>query len=345
MLISLISFILVIAICVVSHEGGHFLAAKWRNVYVHEFSFGMGYPLFSKKQGETLYSVRALPIGGYVKLEGEDATGEDNEVSDIPRDRALYSKRPWERVVILAAGVAVNLLLAWILFSFYLFANGSWDTKTATVGKIIENSPAAICGIKSGDVITKINENKITEWADISKNIRNCETDEFIIEAKSNGNIVSFKVTIKSGKNGKLLGVTPRKIKYTLPQSFGSAMKMCVRMSYGIIKSIFAMVTGKQKEEISGPLGIAVMSGQAAKEGFWSFIAFLAIINLNLGLVNLLPFPALDGGRILFTLIEMMTGKKVSPRFEAAVHYAGFIILIAAIIYVTGLDVLRLIRR
>jgi len=345
MLISILSFILVIAVCVVSHEGGHFLAAKWRNVYVHEFSFGMGFPLVSVKRGETRYSVRAFPIGGFVKLEGEDATGEEQETSDIPRDRALYAKRPWERVVILAAGVAVNLLLAWILFSFYIFANGSWDTKTATIGKIIDNSPAAVCGLQTGDVITKINGNRVIDWADISQNIKKSASDDFAIEAIRNGASKSFSAKIKPDKNGRMLGVMPRKISYTLPQAFGNAMKMCVNMSVGIVKAIWGMLTGRQKEEISGPLGIAVMSGEAARGGFWSLIAFIAIINLNLGLVNLLPFPALDGGRILFTLIEMITGKKVSPRFEATVHFAGFVLLIAAVVLVTGFDIMRLVRR
>ena len=160
----------VIGICVISHEGGHFLAAKWRNVYVHEFSFGMGFQIVSKQRGETKYSVRALPVGGYVKLEGED---EVNDCStEIPRERALYAKKPWERLLILAGGIIVNLLLAWLLFSGYLFANGTFDVKTATVGNVMLNTPAAEIQLRSGDVIKSINGIEIKEWADISKTLR-----------------------------------------------------------------------------------------------------------------------------------------------------------------------------
>ena len=344
-MLAIISFIIVIGICVISHEGGHFLAAKWRNVYVHEFSFGMGPALLSKQRGETKYSIRAFPIGGFVKLEGEDSAS-DEENSDIPKQRALYAKKPWERVIILFAGVAVNLLLAWVLFSGYLFANGTYDTKTATIGEVLSNTPAMQLALQKGDLIKSINGIEIKHWADISKTLAKLEQDEVNISYARNGMLLQANVNIPfdRARGNRLLGVKPQKIKYTLFESMGQAFQFSWNMSCAIIKSIFNVLLGKNKEDISGPLGIAVMSKEAAEQGFWSFVAFLGIINLNLGLMNLLPFPALDGGRIVFAVAEMVTGKKVSSRFEAWVHNIGFIILILLIIFVTGLDLLKLFR-
>lgn len=344
-MVSVISFIIVIAICVISHEGGHFIAAKWRNVYVHEFSFGMGPSLLSKQRGETKYSVRAFPIGGFVKLEGEDADPESAS-SDIPKERALYAKKPWERLIILAGGIAVNLLLAWLLFSGYLFANGTFDTKTATVGEIMPNTPAVQLALQKNDVINSINGIEITEWADISKTLSKVQQDEVAISYIRNGKTIQEKINIPFNKaqGNRLLGIRPAKIKYSLIESMGQAFQFSLNMSCAIVKSISGVLFGKNREDISGPVGIAVMSGEAAKQGFWSFIAFLGIINLNLGLVNLLPFPALDGGRIVFTVVEMITGKKVSARFEASVHYVGFIILLLLIVYVTGLDIIKILK-
>lgn len=345
MLFTFTAFLVVIGICVVSHEGGHFLAAKWRNVYVHEFSFGMGPLIVSKQKGETKYSLRAFPVGGYVKLEGEDESPEAQN-SEIPRERALYAKKPWERLVILAAGISVNLLLAWLLFSSYLFVNGTWDLKTATVGKVMEGTPAAEIRLCSGDVIKKINNVEIKQWADISKTLRSVSDDSVELVYLRGGREICIKTNVPVSKEhgGRLLGIQPRKLRFSLIQSMSEALRFAFRMSSDIFSSLGRLLIGRNKEEISGPLGIAVMSGEAAKQGLWSFLMFLGLINLNLGLVNLLPFPALDGGRIVFAFAELVTGRKVSAKFEGAVHYAGFVLLLLFIIYVTGLDILRLVR-
>ncbi len=344
MIVTFLAFMFVIGICVISHEGGHFLAAKWRNVYVHEFSFGMGFLLVSKQRGETKYSVRALPVGGYVKLEGED---EVNDCStEIPRERALYAKKPWERLLILAGGIFVNLMLAWLLFSGYLFANGTFDVQSATVGNVMLNTPAAEIQLRSGDIVKSINGIEIKKWADISKTLRTAKKDEVELVYLRNTELCKINTLIPYNKEHgvRLLGIQPKKIRFSLLQSMREALKYSFVLSCDIVRSIGRIILGKSKDDISGPLGIAVMSGEAAKQGFWTFLMFLGVINLNLGLVNLLPFPALDGGRIVFTLAEMLTGRKVSPRFEAAVHYAGFILLLLLVVYVTGLDIIRLIK-
>lgn len=339
------AFLTVIGICVVSHEGGHFLAAKWRNVYVHEFSFGMGPLLVSKQKGETRYSLRIFPVGGYVKLEGEDESSEAGN-SEIPCDRALYAKKPWERLVILAAGISVNFLLAWLLFGSYLFANGTWDLKTAVVGKVMEGTPAAKIQLQSGDIIKKINDMEIKQWTDISKTLRSVSDNavEFIYLRGGREVRVKTDVPVSRKHGGRLLGIQPRELRFSLIQSMSEALRFAFRMSSDIFSSLGRVLLGRNKEEISGPLGIAVMSGEAAKQGLWNFLMFLGLINLNLGLVNLLPFPALDGGRIVFAFAELVTGRKVSAKFEGTVHYAGFVLLLLFIVYVTGLDILRLVR-
>ena len=343
---SVIAFVIVIAICVIFHEGGHFLAAVWRNVLVHEFSFGMGAPLFTRKRGETQWSVRALPIGGFVKLDGEDPS-EDDEPKPEGYDpsRALNNKRPWERFVIIAAGATVNLVLAWLLAAAYLTGYGVYDLEKPVLGNIMDGTPAQSAGLQNGDSVVSINGNKLTQWSDIRKNIqdKNAAGDRFTIVYERGGerNTITLDIPVDKKHGGRLLGVQPSRVRYPIGEALGRGFSYSWQGSVMMLKSLWMMVTGQMKADVGGPVAIAVMSGDAFREGFWTFIAFLGMMNLNLGLLNLLPFPALDGGRLVFVLIEMVTRRKVPEKYETKIHYFGMVFLIALIILVTVKDILR----
>ncbi len=350
-MISIISFLIVIGICVISHEGGHFWAARLRDVMIHEFSFGMGPLLWGRKKGETQYSLRAFPIGGFVKLEGEDAAGgeeDEPKPEGYTPERSLANKKAWERMFIIGAGASVNIALAWLLTAAYLAGYGVYNMEIPKIGAIMDDTPAYSSGLKAGDLIKSIDGKQLKDWGDIRSNIQNPAKsgDLYEITAQRGDETKTFsiKVPVNKESGGRLLGVQPSHEKYPLMQALGKSFNYSWKMSTEILRGLWLAATGQIKADVTGPVGIATMAGDAFKEGFWTFIAFLGVINLNLGLLNLLPFPALDGGRIIFILIEMATGRKVPEKIETMIHYAGFIILLALIFLVTGKDIYRLIQ-
>ncbi len=346
---SLVSFLIVISICVISHEGGHYFAARWRNVLVHEFSFGMGPSLWSRKKGETLWSIRAFPIGGFVRLEGEDSSEEEPKPEGYDPSRSLSAKKPWERLVVLAAGAGVNLILAWLLTAALLAGHGVMDLEKPLIGKIMEGTPAYTADIRPGDLIQSINGKDLHKWSDIKETLqnKNVTDDRFRIVLNRDGNILNIELDIPTdpAHGGRLLGVQPGRVTYPIHTALQKSLGYSWNMGVEILRGLWMVLTRKVQSDVVGPVGIAVMAGDALKQGIWSFIAFLGVINLHLGLLNLLPFPALDGGRIIFIAIEMITGRKVPEKWEAMIHYGGFMILISLIILVTGKDLIRLFIR
>lgn len=347
-MISVISFLIVIGICVISHEGGHFLAARMRGVLVHEFSFGMGPLLWGRKKGETQYSLRAFPVGGFVKLEGEDADGEEEKPADYDPARSLANKKPWERIFIIGAGASVNILLAWLLTALFLSGYGVYNMETPKIGSIMEGTPAMSAGLREGDVIKAIDGKELKDWSDIRKNIQNPKKsgDRYDITLDRSGErkTISVSIPVNKESGGRLLGVQPSHERYPILKALGTSFSYSWKMSVEIIKGMWMALTGQIKADVTGPVGIATMAGDAFKDGFWTFVAFLGVINLNLGLLNLMPFPALDGGRIIFIAIELVTRRKVPEKIETMIHYAGFVVLIALILLVTGKDIYRLVH-
>ena len=220
--------------------------------------------------------------------------------------------------------------------------------ETPKLGNIMEDTPAYSAGLKSGDVIRSIDGKALKNWSDIRKNIQDKDKkgDRFEITVDRGGEEKNFTVDVPVDKEagGRLLGVQPSHEKYPVVKALGTAFTYSWKMSVEILSSLWMALTGQIKADVTGPVGIATMAGDAFREGFWTFIAFLGVINLNLGLLNLLPFPALDGGRIIFILVELVTRRKVPERVETMIHYAGFIILLALIFLVTGKDIYRLIH-
>ena len=339
---SLLSFIVVIGICVVAHEYGHYMTARLFDVQVHEFAFGMGPSIFQRQGKHTLWSVRAFPVGGFVRLAGME---EENDGETIEPGKAFYDKAAWKRFLILVNGSVANIILALLLTVVFLSAHGVVDMGTTAVGETMPGYPAERSGILQGDVIISVNDVPVNDWRTMSGEIRKEAVKgpvRFIVRRGEESLSLSVSIPPDSEQGIPLFGIRPAMKKYPVSEAFASAFSYTVNMSVEMIRGIARWVTGAEKVDVTGPVGIASMAGEAARKGIWTFLSFLALINLNLGLINILPFPALDGGRLLFTAGEMVLRRRLPSKLENYIHMTGFILLIMLILYITWQDVLRL---
>jgi len=315
------------------HEFGHFIVAKLSGARVNEFSIGFGPRLFKKKYGETEYSFRALLFGGYVALEGED------EKSNDPR--AIVNK-PWPvRLAVFAAGPLMNILLAFLLLFIVFFNIGS---PIPQVKSVMEGYPAEKAGILPGDKIVMVNNTKINTWEELEKAISSNGERVLTIEIQRGNQILQKQVKPIFDKNASkvMIGIVPD-YERSISLAFKTAINQTIYFSKLIILSLVMLVTGKVSvNDIMGPVGIVQAVGTVAKTGVINLLAFSALISVNLGLFNLLPLPALDGGRILFVLAEAVRGKPLPPEKEGYIHYLGFLLLIALLIFATYRDILRI---
>jgi regulator of sigma E protease len=315
------------------HEFGHFIVAKLSGARVNEFSIGFGPRLFKKKYGETEYSFRALLFGGYVALEGEDEKSSD--------PRAIVNK-PWPvRLAVFAAGPLMNILLAFLLLFIVFFNIGS---PIPQVKSVMEGYPAEKAGILPGDKIVMVNNTKINTWEELEKAISSNGERVLTIEIQRENQILQKQVKPIFDKNASkvMIGIVPD-YERSISLAFKTAINQTVYFSKLIILSLVMLVTGKVSvNDIMGPVGIVQAVGTVAKTGVINLLAFSALISVNLGLFNLLPLPALDGGRILFVLAEAVRGKPLPPEKEGYIHYLGFLLLIALLIFATYRDILRI---
>ncbi|MGI6252078.1 MAG: M50 family metallopeptidase [Aminivibrio sp.] len=338
---SLLSFILVIGICVVAHEYGHYLTARLFGVQVHEFAFGMGPVIYSRKGKHNLWSVRIFPVGGFVRLAGMDEEGEGEEIRP---GMAFYDKAAWKRFLILLNGSAANIVLALLLTAAFLVGHGVMDLGDTVVGEIMKGYPAQTSGIMEGDRILSVNRAPVDNWRTMSSRIREeALKGPVVFSVDRKGETLLLEAVIEADEQGiPLFGIRPAYKKYPPGEAFSSAFSYTMNMSAEMISGIVRWISGREKMDVTGPVGIASMAGEAARKGLWTFLSFLALINLNLGLINLFPFPALDGGRLFFTAGEMILRRRLPPKTENYIHMTGFFLLIALILYITWHDVVRI---
>lgn len=332
-IISFLAVVIVFGLVIFIHEFGHFITAKLCGVKVHEFALGMGPCLFSKKKGDTQYSLRLIPMGGYVKMEGEEEESDD--------EKSFSKKKPWQRLIILASGAFMNFILGFICI-LILFGVQNADIPNKTISEVLPGYGAQKAGIEVGDEIQKINGEKIYNTMDISLAVGSGDTAE--VEVKRNGKEKTFNVDLKTEEGIKYLGVRlsaePKNPLNLSVYSFNYA-RTIIKLTY---KSFIGMFTGNVSvNDMSGPVGIVTQIGSAAQKGFLDVLFILILITLNLGVVNLFPLPALDGGRIVFVLFELITRKKLKTEHEAIIHFIGFMILILFMLYITKNDIMRLI--
>ena len=341
---SFLSFIAVIGICVIAHEFGHYITARRFDVQVHEFAFGMGPVIYQREGKHTLWSFRLFPVGGFVRLAGME---EETEGEVIDPGRAFYDKPAWKRFLILFNGSVSNLVLAVLLTTLFLSAHGVMDLESTVIGEIMGGYPAQASGMRPGDRILSVNGFTVTTWRIMSAKIREqAAAGPVRFSVQRGGESLEFTVSIPEDGEQKipLLGIRPGMRRYSPGDALFSAFSHTASTSVEMLRGIIRWITGTEKMDVTGPLGIASMAGEAARKGLWTFVSFLALINLNLGLINLLPFPALDGGRLFFTTGEMLLRRRLPPKIENYIHTSGFILLILLIVYITWQDILRLFQ-
>ena len=345
-MLSLVWFILILGAIVSVHEFGHFIFAKLSNIYVYEFSIGMGKKLFGKKRknGETEFCLRAIPLGGYVMIAGEDVEDEN-----IPKDRQMCNKNFIRRFLVLFAGAFFNFIFAFVILFVSALIYGAVSMEPY-IGDVSANYPAYTAGIQSGDLLLELDGEKVKNWdkALIKLQTNNGESVTFKVE-KSNGNIVEYEVTPKkevdeAGVESYKFGIATNTSKeYGLFPSLGYAYNKTISLFGSMWDTLKYLFTGKVGvDQLSGPVGIYSVVDSQAEQGLEAVLFLVAYLSINVGVINLLPFPAFDGGRILFLVIEKIFKKPVSKKVENVIHTIGFMMIIGLLIYVTFNDILRL---
>lgn len=346
-LLSLLYFILILGAIVLVHEFGHFIFSKLFGVYVYEFSIGMGPKIlhWKKKGGETEYCIRAIPIGGFVSLAGEDA--DDN--SKIDKKRKLYSKPVWQRLIIMIAGATFNFLFAFVILFVSALIYGSVSTKPI-VASVSEEYPAYAAGIKEGDTIVSINKQKVSSWSEVQLYIQTSEGKELNIVLKDkNNNKREVKVIPKEIKDeeGNISYAVGIGLDNTVRRGLWTSLKHATQTTCSLYKLMLTtlkqLITGKfSVSDLSGPVGIYSVVDSQSKQGLQSILYLIAYLSMNVGVINLIPFPAFDGGRVLFLIIEKIRRKPIKAKTEGMINSIGFILLMLLMVFVTINDVIKL---
>jgi len=351
---SVLIFLIVLGILVISHEFGHFIAAKRSGIRVDEFAFGFPPKLFKFKKGETTYIFNLLPLGGYVKIHGEEG---DEELKNDPRSFA--SKPIWVRSMVIAAGVVFNIALAWAVTVGGYMIGAPVSTDSVPSGAIIKNvkviivevqedTPAKSIGLKAGDELVDFS---LIEEA--QKFISSNAGKEIIINYRRDGQVISAKaVPNPNPKEGMgALGIAMDEIgivKLPLHTALIEGTKSTYYKTIFIAQSIFNFFSEIFKGngsfgQVAGPVGIVSATGSAAKMGFTFILNLIAMLSINLAIINLLPLPALDGGRLVFLIIEKIKGSPVNSRFSGMVHAIGLALLLLLMAVITYHDIVKLI--
>ncbi len=334
-LIAVLLFLLLILI----HEFGHFIAAKILGVRVNEFAIGFGPKLLKWGKGETKYAINLVPLGGYCAMEGEDEASGDS--------RAFCNKKPWRRFLIVVMGAVFNLILGLILVAVTLIPEKKFAT--TVVAKFDDNAVSSQYGLQVGDEIVEINGRHIFTTYDLMYEFTNVEGDSIDITVKRDGKRVELDdVKFKTEKEGDFTFLTfdfwvepqEKTVWSFISNTFSTALSYCAV----VFRSLIDLIGGRYGiSAMSGIVGTTAAIGNIAKQNLMNLIPVMALITINLGLFNLLPLPALDGGRLLFIVFEMIFRKPVPQKFEAIVHAVGFILLILLMMFVTFNDVRTLI--
>ena len=346
-LIDLILFILILGSIVFVHEFGHFMMAKLTGVYVYEFAIGMGPKLWSKKGKETEYTLRAIPIGGFCMMAGEDL--EDDDLKKVPKNKRLRSKKPWQRFLIMFFGAGNNFIFAiLLLFAIGLIWGGS--SMEPVVTSVLKNSAAANSGIEAGDRILEINGHSISTTDDISLYLAVADPEEAsdIKVEKENDSVKTYSV---QPKKKKVDGQTTYQYGIGMQQEVQHGFLAAIQFTYKKIISIFKQMAvtvgylftgGISISQLSGPVGIFSIVGDQSSAGIMNIIYLVAFLSINVGFINLLPIPAFDGGHILFIIIEKIKGSPVNPETENKIHTIGLFLLMLLMVVITFNDILRL---
>ena len=340
MLVNILLTLVIFLVIIFIHELGHFLMAKWSGVRVNEFALGMGPAIFRRQKGETLYSIRAFPVGGFCSMEGEDSGSED--------PHAFCNAVVWKRMAVVVAGAVMNLLLG---FGLIVGITAASDVITSnTVASFSENASSQASGLQAGDEILEINGRSIWVENDIAYQLL-MDTDGVVdMVVRRNGEKVELPevaFAYQEDENGSHTLIVDFKV-VGEPITIGNVLSYSIRKSASVARlvwiSLLDLVTGNASlNDLAGPIGMTQVVGQAASVGVSSLLLLAAFITINVGIFNLLPIPALDGGRLLFLIVEAIRRKPIKREYEGYVHMVGFALLILLMIVVAFHDIWRLV--
>ena len=348
---TIIYFVLIMSVIIIIHELGHLIAAKRFGVYCKEFSIGMGPMIYQMQVGETAWSIRALPIGGYVAMAGETLEDDGEDEEDIPFERTINGIKPWKQIVVMAAGAIMNIVLAWVLFVGITAYQGKVAIPGAPIiSSFSENSAAQQAGFQVDDKIIKVTQgsesispktfDEITEFMQFYPG-------ETVFVVERNGETVNVAMTPVYDKDDQLykMGVFHdykeiKEISFLEAIPYGT-QKMVDSVTT-IISTLGKLVQGVGLNNLSGPVGIFKLTDQITQTGLLSTIAFTGLLSVNVGVFNLLPIPILDGGRIFITLIEMLIGRKLSEKVQNVIMTLGLVLIVALMLFATWNDLSRI---
>ncbi len=343
--------IVVFGLIIFVHELGHFLAAKWVGVGVERFSLGFGPKLIGRKIGETEYLLSAIPLGGYVKMVGEEV-GEEVDEAELHRS-FTYKSLP-KRFLIIIAGPLANFLMAFVVFSLAFAQFGvNVPLDQPTVGGVVANMPAEAAGLEREDEILKVDGVEVHTWEELAEQIQHSNGNEIhlVIKKTTGGQIIATTVTPQLRDNpigGQVYVIGIERAFTTEPVAVGRAMTLGVEQTWLwtqlILDSVVKLVSGEiSTKELGGPILIAQVAGQQARLGLDYLLRFTAIVNVNLAVFNLLPIPVLDGGHLLLLLIELLIGRPLSNRSKEMALRVGFLVIVSLIVLVFYNDISRLV--
>ncbi|MBR5291856.1 MAG: site-2 protease family protein [Clostridia bacterium] len=336
-IISIIGALLVLTVLVFFHELGHFYAGKKLGFRIDEFAIGMGPTVVSKEKDGTKFAIRALPIGGLCMFHGEDQEGKDPD---------CFSAQPvWKRMIVVAAGPFMNIVLAVVIAIVILMSYGEY--MPGIVELTDANAPAAVAGIEVGDILLAVNDTEITYYTDCIPAIENADPAGADITLRRGDDDIVLRVNDiydpETGANRLGIMISPVRLRYGLfgaiAHSFRYVWDIMMEM-FRFLGSIFT--TGIQSGDVAGPVGTISLIGQAVRAGFEVVLRLGVLISINLGIMNILPLPALDGGRLMFMVVEAVRGKAIPPEKEGMIHFAGIVLLFGLMILLTFMDVKNL---
>ncbi len=331
----ILTSLLVLSLLIFFHELGHFLAAKYFGVKVEVFSIGFGKKIFTKRVGETEYAISAIPLGGYVKMLGQD---DANPTARINETNSYTVKKPWQKLIILSAGAFANFVLAFILYVFIALLGP--QALAPIVGEVKADFPAQKAGIKQGDTLVRVNSYEIREWSDISKAI-DASNDPLEIEIVRDGKNIVYTIhtqvadtqnLFREDIKKRMIGISPAPELITLEYTFLEALvygtDKTAESSTLIVKSVQKLLDGTvPASEVGGVLSIVQFTAEASSIGIIALFSLTALISVNLGVLNLLPIPALDGGHIIFTLYEAIMKKAPDQEVLYKLTVGGWVLL------------------
>ena len=354
-IIKILLLLFILGIIILVHEFGHFIWAKTFRVHIYEFSIGMG-PLLHTHKGKKdgiNYNIRAIPIGGFVSMAGEvyDSGEVDENNKKIKKDKLMCNKKWWQRLIILVAGVVNNFILAIVILFIYTLIWGG-GAITPKVLNVVEDKPAAAAGLKSGDVITNINGYNVSSWDKAQIILYYKNTNEYYTFEVKHTDGTKEKIKIKpeiikdeeTGAESKLFGIQiDAEDTSNVFKSFVYSIRKFNSIISSMVYTIWGLISGKiGLSALSGPVGIYEVVGETINYGINYFLYILAFLSINVGFINILPFPAFDGGHVLFLIIEKIKGSPVNAKIENTCHLIGFILVFLLMIVVTISDIIKL---